>query len=143
MTQRLEELENLLTGNTVLEAWFNPARIALDKVRFSQKKYHTLPMPTFILQNCVRQLNTTESLRDHLQYLFHLDDAAIKMPLARSTYSDALSNKGRMDITAQASMHLANYAAQLLPDRLASLSGIEGREVYAADGSYQVESRAC
>lgn len=140
MPDRLKELEIILTNNTVLNDWFNPLEIALDKVRYSHKKYHAITMTTFILQNCVRQLNSTQSLRDHLQYLFHLNDDAIQVPLARSTYADALSNKGRLDITAQALIHLARHAAQLLPDRLAGLDGIEGRDIYAIDGSYQVES---
>jgi len=140
MIDRLNALEKMLTDNTVLNDWFTPVKTALEKVRYSEKKYHTLSMPTFILQNCVRQINTTESLRDHLQHLFHLDERATQLPLARSTYSDALSNKGRLDITMQVSKHLADSATQRLPDRLASLEDIKGRAVYAGDGSYQTES---
>ena len=90
MIDRLNALEKMLTDNTVLNDWFTPVKAALEKVRYSEKKYHTLSMSTFILQNCVRQINTTESLRDHLQHLFHLDEQATQLPLARSTYSDAL-----------------------------------------------------
>ena len=126
--------------NTVLNHWFSPVRETLEKVRYSAKKFHTLSMPTFILQNCLRQLNACETLREHIQKLFHLNEDAESVPLARSTYSDALSSKARLNILEQTATILAESAVQSLPDRLAGLDGLSDRPVYAMDGSYQKES---
>ena len=140
MKARLEKLQNLLTNNTVLENWFSPVVKALEKVRYPLKKFHTLSMPMHILQNCIRQLKAAETLREHLQDLFQVDDQAEIVPLAKSTYSDALSNKERLGIVEQVSQHLAQSAAQTLPDRLAWIDDIKGRSVYAMDCTYQTES---
>ena len=140
MSARLEKMENILTDNTVLDHWFSPVREALEKVRFSAKKFHTLSMPMFILQNCLRQLNASETLREHIQHLFHLDENAENVPLARSTYSDALSSKARLNILEQTATMLCESAAQRSPDRLAGIDGLKDRQVYAMDGTYQKES---
>lgn len=140
MKARLEKLQNILRDNTVLDNWFSPAMTALEKVRYSLKKYHTLSMPMHILQNCMRQLKATDTLREHLQDLFQVDDQAQIIPLAKSTYSDALSNKERLRIVEQVSQCLAQSAAQTLPDRLAWIDDIKGRSVYAMDCTYQTES---
>ena len=97
-------------------------------------------MPTFILQNCLRQLKASETLREHLQTLFHLNEDAERVPLARSTYSDALSSKARLHILEQTATILAESAAHSLPDRLAGIDGLKDRPVYAMDGTYQKES---
>lgn len=140
MSERLDGLEKILMNNTVLENWFFPMKQALEKVRYSDKQYPTLNTAMFLLLNCVRQLNATATLREHIQRLFHIDDEATKVPLARSTYSDALTSEARLTITQQACAVLYESARQKLPDRLSGIKGIEGREVYAMDGTYQAES---
>lgn len=140
MAARLEKIETILTNDTVLNDWFSPVRKALEKVRYSDKIFPILSMGTFILQNCVRQLNSCQTQREHLQDLLHLNEEALIAPLARSTYSDALSSKTRLKIVSQATDNLTEAAAQILPDRLAGLQCIEGRQVYALDGTYQTES---
>jgi len=140
MTPRLKNLENTLNNGTVLNDWFLPAEQALETIRYSDKIFPTLKMNTFILQNCVRQINDSVILREHLQFLFHLDDGRSTLPLARSTYSDALASKIRLDIVSQVAHSLARKAATILPDRLAELKGIENRSVYALDATYQDES---
>ena len=140
MLARLDKLEAILMDNTVLNDWFSPFVGALEKVRYSNKKFPTLTTPMFILLNCIRQLNACTTLREHIQTLFHLDDEAITVPLARSTYSDALANKNRLRITEQAFTALYQSAIKQLPDRLAGIDGLIGRDVYAMDGTYQKES---
>jgi hypothetical protein len=97
-------------------------------------------MSTFILQSCVRQLNNCATLRDHLQHLFHLDDEATVIPLARSTYSDALSSNTRLEIVSKAAEYLVLSATKVLPDRLSGIEGLGGRSLYGMDGTYQKES---
>lgn len=140
MALRLKTLETILTNHTVLTDWFAPAKAALEKVRFSDKIFATLSMNLFILQNCVRQINTSDTLRDHLQHLFHLDDEATTIPLARSTYSDALASNNRLSIVSQVIDHLVKEATEVRPDRLSGLEGIGDRSVYGMDGTYQKES---
>jgi hypothetical protein len=140
MSDRLAEVNTILTNNTVLEHWFSPLREALERVRFSAKRFHALSMPLFILQNCFRQLNATETSREHLQKLFHLNEEETRAPLARSTYSDALSSKVRLNILEKTAMILAESSASCLPDRLAGVDGLKDREVCAMDGTYQTES---
>ncbi len=140
MKARLEKLQSLLINNTVLGNWFSPAMKAMEKVRQPRKKFYTLSMPMHILQNCMRQLSSTETQREHLQNLLQIDDEAERIPLAKSTYSDALSNQERLDITERVSNHLAEAAVQTLPDRLEWIEDIKGRQVYAIDGTYQTES---
>jgi len=140
MTARLKKVEQILTNATVLDDWFLPLKKALDKVRFSNKIFHTLSMPMFILQNCVRQLNSCKTLLEHLQDLFHLNEEAKEFPLARSTYSDALASKVRLDIVEQTVINLTKSATSLLPDRLTGIAGLGSRSVYAMDGTFQEES---
>jgi hypothetical protein len=135
MASRLKTLENMLTNNTVLDEWFTPAKNALKKIRYSDKIFTTLSMSTFILQNCVRQLNNCATLRDHLQHLFHLDDEATVIPLARSTYSDALSSNTRLEIVSKAAEHLVLSATKVLPDRLSGIEGLGGRSIHGMDGT--------
>ena len=140
MTARVDKIEDILTNDTVLNDWFSPVREALDKVRFSDEIFSTLKMPMFILQNCVRQLNGCQVMREHIQSLFHLDAEASRVPLAKSTYSDSLSSKTRLKIVSEASNNLVEAASQILPDRLVGLKGIGDRKIYAMDGTYQAES---
>ncbi len=140
MSNRLEKIENILTTNTVLIDWFKPIVEALEKVRFSGNKFHTLSMPMHILQNCIRQLNASKTLREHLQTLFHIDDMAEGIPLARSTYSDALSSTSRLKILEEVVDLVAEASNQSLPDRLSGIAGLKGRDTYALDATYQEES---
>ena len=140
MKDRLKNIEEILSNNTVLNDWFSPLINSLERVRYSDKIFSTLSMETFILQNCVRQLNNCATQREHLQSLFHLDDEATLFPLARSTYSDALSSKIRLHIASEAAFNLAEAASVALPDRLSGFKELDGRPVYAMDGTYQNES---
>ncbi len=139
MKGRLDDLEALLTNDTVLEDWFTPARDLLTKIR-PTRDYPVLANGTLIFLNCARQIVSSSTLRDYLQCLFHLDDEGFRVPLARSTYSDALSNSIRISVTEQLVKMLAEKATEALPDRLKGLKGIGDRSVYAADGTYQKES---
>jgi len=139
MNGRLDDLETLLTNETVLEDWFTPAREALETIR-PPRSYPTLSNQTLILLNCVRQIISSLTLRDYLQNLFHLDEEAFKVPLARSTYSDAMSNSIRLSVTEQLVKMLTEKASKSLPDRLKGVKGIGDRSVYATDGTYQDES---
>jgi hypothetical protein len=141
MLGRLKGLEKILMNNTVLEHWFSPMTQALENVRNPKNKFSVLSMPTFLLVSCIRQLNNTGTLRDHLQNLKHMEDEDVEhVPVARSTFSDALSNKTRLSITEHACKALYQAAKKQLPDRLKTLKGIGDRDVYAMDGSYQPES---
>ena len=140
MTTRISALEKILMNNTVLENWFSPIKSALEKVRYSDNKFRAMGMLPFILQNCFRQLSETKTLRAHVQSLFHLDENATQLPLARATYSDALASKSRLDILDQTASHVVRSSASSLPDRLSSISALGNRPVYAMDGMYQEES---
>lgn len=139
MKGRLENLEELMTNQTVLEDWFTPAKDALEKIR-PPRSYPTLSNSTLIMLNCVRQIMSSTTLRDYIQHLFHLNEEAFIAPLARSTYSDALSHSARLSVTEQLVNRLAEKATQSLPDRLKGLEGLGNRSVYAIDGTYQEES---
>ncbi len=140
MSSRLADLEKILMDNTVLAHWFSPVQRALETVRYSDKPFRALSMPLFILQNCFRQLKESKSLRAHIQALFHLDENASRVPLARTTCADALSSQTRCAIVEQATTHIAQSAVRDLPDRLAGVAGLGNRPVYAMDGMYQTES---
>ena len=140
MTTRISALEKILMNNTVLEHWFLPVKNALEKIRYSDNKFRAMGMLPFILQNCFRQLSENKSLRAHVQSLFHLNENATELPLARATYSDALTSKSRLDILDQATSHVARSAKNSLPDRLSGIKALDNRPVYAMDGMYQEES---
>lgn len=139
MSHRCEPLYNELMNKTVLADFFAPATQALDKVRYAAGRFKSLPMEAFCLFGCLRHLQGITTMREQLQQLLHLTEAQ-KMPVARSTYSDALNSGARQAIVQQAVAQLAEQARGQLPDRLAQFDEIEGRPVYAADGSYQKES---
>lgn len=128
-----------MIDNTVAKQFFSPALTALSKVRFSDKKFTALPMDAFCFFGCFRHLQGTQSLREHVQQIFHYDDGA-EVPVARSTYSDALSSPERLSILEHMVGQLAKLAKKRLPDRLVAFSEVADREVYAVDGSYQKES---
>ncbi|MDP5210906.1 transposase [Microbulbifer sp. 2205BS26-8] len=126
-------------NKTVLADFLAPAITALGKVRHNPQRFKSLPMPAFILAGCLRHLQGMKTLREQIQQLFHLTDADC-VPVARSPYSDALSSEPRKTILEQALAKLVPQARTQLPDRLQQLNGLQGRAVYATDGSYQSES---
>lgn len=139
MSHRARSLYDKLMDNTVLADLFAPTKKALDKVRYSAERFQSLPMDLFCLIGCLRHLRGVETMREQLQHLFHLEDLPT-MPVARSTYSDALASETRQVIMAQTSRHLVDQAKAELPDRLAQFEELGDRAVYATDGSYQRES---
>ena len=64
---------------------------ALDKVRYSHERFSVLSADFFILLGCLRQLQGTKILREQIQSLFDLNENTDTVPLARSTWSDALA----------------------------------------------------
>lgn len=140
MTKRLDTLQAILLNNTVLEEWFRPLQNALDKVRYSRKRFSTLTVEFFILLGCLRQLQGTQIMRDQIQALFDLDESSGQVPLARSTWSDALANLQRTEILRDALQVLVNDARNKLPDRFADFKELGTRSIYALDATYQNES---
>lgn len=138
--RRAESVTNTLLGNTVLNKWFQPMEAALSKVRFSDKVFPSLPMASFLLMGGLRQILSIETLREQVQTLFHLDANTERLPLARSTWSDALKSIGRCDIHRQAIEHLIKHAQNILPNKLDGVEDIGNRSVIAVDATYQNES---
>lgn len=97
-------------------------------------------MASFILSGCLRQILDSQSLREYVQTLFHLDTNQIVTPIARATWSDALASPMRRDILRPSVMKLVELAQATLPDRLSHLEGIGSRPVIATDATYQTES---
>ena len=139
MKDRLTSLIDCLTQDTVLEHWFRPLQTALDKVRYPEKIFGTLSMPSFLLLGCLRQLQSHHSLREQVQSLMHLDNAS-KPPLARSTWSDALASKKRCHITQEAFSNLVDHERDSLPERFNDMPNLGKRSIIAIDASYQKES---
>ena len=75
-----------------------------------------------------------------MQTVFHLESAAECLPLARSTWSDAMASKQRRDILKQAREQLVTIARKNLPDKFVGVEGIGQRPVLAIDATYQGES---
>lgn len=140
MAKRLDSLQTVLLHDTVLEEWFRPMQKALGKVRYSRERFFTLTAEFFILLGCLRQLQRTKIMRDQIQSLFDTDDYADKVPLARSTWSDALANPHRTEILREAVQVLVRDARNELPDRFATIKELGARPIYAIDATYQDES---
>lgn len=140
MYNNRRDFANTLLQDTILGEWFQPMLGSLQKVRFSDKKFSALPMESFVLFGCLRQIQSISTLREQIQDLFHLNPASAALPLARSTWSDALASSTRCNILRAALTHLTTYAQQSLPDRLAHVEGLEERPVIATDASYLRES---
>ncbi len=140
MSKRLESLQAILRNNTVLSDWFLPMQKALDKVRYSRKQFSVLSAEFFILLGCLRQLQGTKILREQIQSLFDLDEKAETVPLARSTWSDALASASRNKILREAVQVLVASARTELPDRFAGIDELRTRSIFAIDASYQKES---
>lgn len=136
---RADDLYKKLTQNTVLGNFLEPALLALEKVRYQSGIYSALPMPMFLLVGCLRHLHGMRTLREQVQMLFHSQDGA-NIPVARSTYSDALASNSRLEILHALLPFLVQMATELLPDRLAEIPGLGKRRVLAVDGTYEEES---
>ncbi len=140
-TKRLTGLMNRLTNNTVLGELLAPAGKALARVRNADRNASVLSMIDFTGLGVLRHLQGMHTLREQVQALLHLAPAqASEAPLARSTWSDALSSPRRRDVLAAAMPALLAEAREVLPDRLAGLPELGARPVYAMDGTYQQES---
>ena len=140
MRPQFRYINQIFTSGTVLEEWFTPMAKILQKHRFSDAAFKALPMAPFILSGCLRQILASSSLREYVQTLFHLDTGQTEMPIARSTWSDALASAGRRDVLRPAVAQLVVLARNTLPDLLAHVEGIGQREVIATDATYQSES---
>ncbi len=140
MSKRLDALQTVLLKNTVLNEWFLPMQKALDKVRYSRKQFSVLSADFFILLGCLRQLQGTKILREQIQSLFDLDEKTETVPLARSTWSDALSSASRNKILREAVQVLVASARTELLDRFAGIDELGTRSIFAIDASYQKES---
>lgn len=138
--RRAEPLTQSLLQDTILENWFRPMETALNKVRYSDAVFHSLPMPSLALLGGLRQLLAIKTLREHVQTLFHWDSTVERIPVPRSTLADAMASGTRRDILRQALAHLVISARATLPDKLAHVEGIAQRSVLAIDATYQGES---
>jgi tRNA G10 N-methylase Trm11 len=93
-------------------------------------------MPLFSSLGRLRHLQGYVLLREFVQTLYHLTDEE-KLPLARSTAADALSSKRRQKDLESALEKLYKKACKSIHDRLKEISGLNGRQVFAVDGTYQ------
>lgn len=134
------EFASKLTDKTVLGDWFSPLIDTLEKIRFSDKPFIALPMHAFILYGCMRQVQSLASLRDLVQTIFHSDGDNLGLPLARSTFADAMASSTRRKITRELVSTMAREAQDQLPDKLMGVEGLGTRPVIAIDGTYQKES---
>ena len=108
---------------------------ALDKVRYSRQRFSVLSAEFFILLGCLRQLQGTKILREQIQSLFDLDEKAETVPLARSTWSDALASGTRNKILREAVQELVTSARKQLPDRLHQFEELGTRPVLCIDAN--------
>ncbi len=140
-TERLTALMDSLTTQTVLGELLAPVSDALARVRGSDTLARVLSMTDFIGLGVLRHLQGMPTLREQVQSLLHLEPGeAPQVPLARSTWSDALSSGRRSAVLEAAMAPLLTEARAVLPDRLAGFAELKGRPVYATDGTYQKES---
>lgn len=140
MPDRIDALMNKLLNNTVFETWFSPMQNALEQVRHPNAAYRSLPINEFIALGCLRQILSINTLREQIQHLFHLDEAATTPPVARSTWSDALASNKRLIILREAMQRLIKKNIDTLPDRYETITALKNRPVYALDVTYQTES---
>lgn len=135
----LNTLQGLLLDKTVLAQLTEPLQKILGELRYHHSQFNTLTMPMFCVLGCLRHLTGTTTLRAQVQELYHFVGSD-KVPLARSTWSDALNSPQRQDVLEHALAKLYSLAQTQLPDRLADIPGLGDRSVYAVDGTYQQES---
>jgi len=140
-TERLHALMESLTNQTVLGELLAPVSNALTQVRDTDAMSRVLSMADFIGLGVLRHLQGMRTLREQVQSLLHRAPAeTLRAPLARSTWSDALSSRRRRAALEAVMAPLLAEARALLPDRLAGFPELQGRPVYATDGTYQSES---
>lgn len=138
---RLNNLMQTLTDQTVFGDLLAPLQRVLSRVRPAKAPGRVLSSEDFISLGVLRHLQGTAVLREQIQHLLHLDVTAVERPpLARSTWSDALTSKERQGVLRAVVAELRREAAEVLPDRLAAIPGLAGRPVRAVDGTYQAES---
>lgn len=135
----LEKLTNLLNNNTVLSQLMEPLKIPLKARDMQNKIFREMNMSLFCMLGCLRHLQGPSSLRAYVQKLLHLTDEE-KVPVAKSTFSDAMNCPKRHELLRRLVPQLVTQARSQLPDKLSLLSGLSGRSVYAVDGTYQQES---
>jgi hypothetical protein len=138
--RRADALTYSLLNQTVLNKWFEPMANALKNVNFSDNVFTSLPMKSFILFGGLRQLLSISTLREQIQNLFNFDPDASQMPLARSTWSDALASTQRNQILRQAVDILVKKARTQLADKFEKLEGVGERPIIAFDTTYLKES---
>jgi hypothetical protein len=138
---RLSKLMQKLTDGTVLAQLVQPALDALGAMRTSANATPVLDMKQFLTLGVLRHLQGIAILREQVQELLHLDPSAqTRVPLARSTWSDALASPRRLQILTTMIPGLVRHADTVLPDRLAGIPGLGTRPVYALDGTYEEPS---
>ncbi len=138
---RLASLMHRLTDKTVFAELLSPVERVLARVCSAQGLGRTLSMSDFIALGVLLHLQGMGTLREQVQTLLHLDPApGARVPLARSTWSDALCSAARLGVLRETLPALVADAATLLPDRLADIPGLGTRPVRAIDGTYQGES---
>ncbi len=138
---RLAALMNKLTDHTVFADLIKPVERVLNKIRLGHADGRVLPMRDFVALGVLRHLKGMHTLREQIQALLHLDPGEPdRPPLARSTWSDALSATSRRTAMQALVPELVAAAKTVLPDRLADLPGLGQRPVRAIDGTYQHES---
>ena len=140
-SNRLTAVMKKLTDHTVFADLMKPMERALNRIRLGHADGPVLPMRDFVALGALRHLKGLQTLREQIQALLHLDPSAPdRPPLARSTWSDALSAKSRRTVMRALVPKLVSEAQIVLPDRLAHVPGLGQRPVRAIDGTYQHES---
>ena len=134
--RRADALTDSLMQETVLHDWFQPMQQAFDKVRYSDRIFQSLPMVSYALLGGLRQLLCIQTLREQVQTLFHWHVSAERLPVPRSTWSDAMGSRTRRDLLRQATHHLVISAQKVLPDKFTGIEGIEQRPIVAIDATY-------
>lgn len=141
ISDRLDAVMKTLTDGTVFADLLEPVERALKKIRLGHAEGPVLSMRDFVALGVLRHLKGVKTLREHVQSLLHLDPTEPdRPPLARSTWSDALSATSRLTAMRALVPALMKEAQQVLPDRLADVPGLGDRPVRAIDGTYQKES---
>ncbi len=138
--RRADSLTDSLLQETVLYDWFQPMQQAFSKIRYSDRIFQSLPMMSYALLGGLRQLLSIHTLREQMQTLFHWNVTAERIPVPRSTWSDAMSSRTRRDLLRQATHHLVALAQETLVDKFTGIDGIGQRPIVAIDATYQEES---
>jgi hypothetical protein len=110
--RRADFLTGSLLQHTVLQDWFRPMQQAFDKVRYSDRIFPSLPMVSYALLGGPRQLLGIPTLREQVQSLFHWDVNAERLPVPRSTWSDAMGSRTRRALLRQATEYLVASARE-------------------------------